>query len=148
MLDGVEATSVTAIGSHIVHPALGACGDVDAASASVAPNGGQVASLQVSRTSHRGCGAPMRIVGDKGALDLGARIPRLPLTLESDGCLSAAGQVDFLERFGGAFLCEARASIKAVQSGGPTPLGLKDAREATWLACATRDALKVRAYPL
>ena len=65
------------------------------------------------------------------------------MTLESGGRRSTAGQVDFFERFGEAFLYEARAFIEAVQSGGPTPLSLEDAREATRLACAMRDALKV-----
>jgi myo-inositol 2-dehydrogenase/D-chiro-inositol 1-dehydrogenase len=64
------------------------------------------------------------------------------LTLESDGRRSTAGQVDFFERFGEAFLHEAQAFIKAIQSGGPTPISLEDAREATRLACAMRDALK------
>ena len=85
----------------------------------------------------------MRIVGDKGALDIGAGIPQLPMRLESDGRSSTAGQVDFFERFGEAFLLEARAFIKAIQSGEPTPISLEDAREATRLACAMRDALKL-----
>ncbi|MGA2494571.1 MAG: Gfo/Idh/MocA family oxidoreductase [Roseiarcus sp.] len=143
MLDGAEAISVAAAGSRVMYPALGACGDVDTGSASVAFKGGQIATFYVSRTSHRGYEASMRIVGDKGALDLGAGIPRLPLTLESGGSRSTAGQVDFFERFGEAFLHEARAFIKAVQNDGPTPLSLKDAREATRLACAIREALKV-----
>jgi len=102
-----------------------------------------MATFYVSRTSHRGYEASMRIVGDKGALDLGAGIPRLPLTLESDGRRSIAGQVDFFERFGEAFLHEAQAFIKAIQGGRPTPISLEDAREATRLACAMRDALKL-----
>ena len=82
----------------------------------------------------------MTIVGVKGALELGAAIPQLPLTLESGGRRSIAGQVDFFERFGEAFLHEAQAFIEAVRSGGPTPLSLEDAREATrWPApCGRR----------
>ena len=143
MLDGAEVASVAAVGSRIMYPGLGACGDIDTAIANVAFAGGQIASFYVSRTSHRGYEASMRIVGDKGALDIGAAIPRLPLTAERDGGRSIAGQVDFFERFGDAFLREAHAFVKAVQSGGPTPLSLQDAREATRLACAMRGALKV-----
>ena len=143
MLNGAEAASVAAVGSRIMYPALGACGDIDTASANVAFKGGQMATFYVSRTSHRGYEASMRIVGDKGALDIGAGIPQLPMRLESDGRSSTAGQVDFFERFGEAFLLEARAFIKAIQSGEPTPISLEDAREATRLACAMRDALKL-----
>ena len=143
MLDGPESASVAAVGSRVMYPALGGCGDVDTASANVAFEGGRMATFYVSRTSHRGYEASMRIVGDKGALDLGAGIPRLPLTLESDGGRSTAGQVDFFERFGQAFLDEAQAFVKAIQGGRPTPISLEDAREATRLACAMRDALKL-----
>jgi myo-inositol 2-dehydrogenase/D-chiro-inositol 1-dehydrogenase len=143
MLDGAEIASVAAAGSRIMYPALGECADVDTASANVTFTGGQIATFYVSRTSHRGYEASMTIVGDKGTLELGAAIPHLPLTLESGGRRSTAGQVDFFERFGEAFLYEAQAFIKAVRGGGPTPLSLEDAREATRLACAMRDALKV-----
>ncbi len=85
----------------------------------------------------------MTVVGSKATLELGRGIPKLPLTLESDGRRSVAGQVDFFDRFGEAFLHEARAFVEAVRNGGPTPLSLEDAREATRLACAMREALKV-----
>ena len=84
----------------------------------------------------------MTIVGSRGTLDIGRAIPRLPLTLKS-ARRSIAGQADFFERFGEAFLHEARAFVEAVRSGRPTPLSLADAREATRLACAMRAALKV-----
>ena len=143
MLDGAEASSVTAAGSRIMYPALGECGDVDNGYATVVFKGGQVATFHVSRTSHRGYEASMTIVGAKGALRLGGPLPQLPVTLEAGGRRSVAGQVDFFERFGEAFLREARAFAEAVRNGGPTPLSLKDAREATRLACAMRAALRV-----
>ncbi len=143
MFDGAEPSSVTAAGSRIMYPALGACGDVDTGCATVTFKDGQIATFYVSRTSHRGYEASMTIVGAKATIDLGRAIPRVPLTLESGGGRSVAGQVDFFERFGEAFLDEARAFVEAVRNGGPTPLSLEDAREATRLACAMRAALKV-----
>ena len=76
MLDGAETASVAAAGSRLMYPALGACGDVDTGSANVAFEGGQMATFYVSRTSHRGYEASMTIVGDKGALEIGAAIPQ------------------------------------------------------------------------
>lgn len=143
MLGGAEPSSIAAVGSRILYPALAACGDVDTASAVVSFKGGRIADFYVSRTSHRGYEASMTIVGSRGTLDIGRAIPRLPLTLESGGRRSIAGQADFFERFGEAFLHEARAFVEAVRSGRPTPLSLADAREATRLACAMRAALKV-----
>ncbi|RBP05761.1 myo-inositol 2-dehydrogenase/D-chiro-inositol 1-dehydrogenase [Roseiarcus fermentans] len=143
MLDGVGFSAVAAVGSRIVTPALADCGDVDTASACVAFAGGTIADFYVTRTSHRGYEAAMTIVGSKATLEVGRAIPKLPLTLEQAGRRSVAGQGDFFERFGEAFLLEARAFVAAVRNGGPTPLGLGDAREATRLACAMRAALKV-----
>ena len=41
------------------------------------------------------------------------------------------------------FLHEARAFVDAVRTGGPTPSSIADAREATRLACAMRETLRV-----
>ena len=143
MFDGAAASSVASAGSRLMYPALGECGDVDTGCATVTFAGGKLATFYVSRTSHRGYEASMTIVGAKGAIELGKAMPQIPLTLESGGRRAIAGQVDFFERFGEAFLHEARAFVEAVRQGGPTPLSLADAREATRLACAMRAALKV-----
>ncbi len=143
MLGGAEPASVAAVGSRVLTPALEACGDVDTASAVVSFKGGAIADFYVTRTSHRGYEASMTIVGSKATLDVGRAIPKIPLTLESGGRRSVAGLTDFFDRFGEAFLHEARAFVDAVRNGGPTPLSLEDAREATRLACAMRAALKV-----
>lgn len=143
MLDGAEVSSVSAAGSRVMYPALGDCGDVDNGFATVTFKGGQVATFHVSRTSYRGYEAVMTIAGTKAGLDIGRSVPRRPVALETAGSRQIEGQVDFFERFGDAFLHEARAFVEAVQTGGPTPSSITDAREATRLACAMRQALVV-----
>ncbi|MCM5552780.1 Gfo/Idh/MocA family oxidoreductase [Pleomorphomonas sp. NRK KF1] len=143
MLDGVEVSSVSAAGSRVMYPALGDCGDVDNGFATVTFKGGQVATFHVSRTSHRGYEATMTITGTRAGLDIGRNAPRRPIALEVGGNRQIEGQVDFFERFGDAFLHEARAFVDAVRTGSPTPSSIADAREATRLACAMREALRV-----
>ncbi len=143
MLDGADVSSVSAAGSRVMYPALGGCSDVDNGFATVTFKGGQVATFHVSRTSHRGYEAAMTISGTRGGLDIGRNVPRRPVTVETAGSRRIDGQVDFFERFGDAFLHEARAFVEAVQAGGPTPSSITDAREATRLACAMREALVV-----
>lgn len=143
MLDGAEVSSVSAAGSRVMYPALGDCGDVDNGFATVTFKGGQVATFHVSRTSHRGYEATMTVSGTRGGLDIGRNVPRRPVSLEVGGNRQIEGQVDFFERFGDAFLHEARAFVDAVRTGGPTPSSIADAREATRLACAMREALRV-----
>lgn len=143
MLDGAEATHVTATGSRLMYPALGDCGDVDTAFATVGFAGGAVASFTVSRTSHRGYEATMTIVGTRGALEIGRGLQRTPITLEQDGGRHQAGLVDFFDRFNDAFLAEARAFVAAIRNGTASPLSLQDARDATALAVRMRAALVV-----
>ena len=143
MLDGADARHVSSAGSRIMYPALGECGDVDNGFATVNFDSGAVATFHVSRTSHRGYEANMIIAGTKGTVEIGKNVPRRPLTLETAGGRQIEGQVDFFERFDDAFLNEARAFVEAVQTGGPTPSSIEDAREATSLACAMREAMVV-----
>ena len=144
MLDGAEALDVSAAGTRLMYPALGGCGDVDNAFATVVFVGGTVATFHVSRTSHSGYEASMTISGTERALRLGQNLGHLPLICEQGGQRSSEGQHDFFERFNDAFLHEARAFVDAVLQGKPSPLGLEDAREATRLACRLREVMKVR----
>lgn len=143
LLDGAEVVDVASTGTRIMYPALGDCGDVDNAFALVRFAGGIVASFHVSRTSHRGYEATMSVVGTAGSLEIGQGLTRTPVVREADGQRRLEGQVDFFDRFGDAFLLEARAFVDAVREGRPSPLGLDDAREATRLACRLREALRV-----
>ena len=141
-LGGAQATRVSASGTRLMYPGLGACGDVDTAAATVEFEGGALATFHVSRTSHRGYEATMAVTGTEGALSCGRGLADLPLLREKDGATRSKGQVDFFARFGEAFLREANVFVGAVRSGSSSPLSLEDAREATRLAVAMRESLE------
>jgi len=141
MLDGARPLAVSAHGSRVMYPALADCGDVDTAVATVEFEGGALASFHVSRTSFRGYEASMSLTGTRGALTVGRDLTPLPVVRESAGGRQVQGLPDFFARFDQAFLNEARAFVDAVRAGKPSPLTLLDAREATFLACAMREAL-------
>lgn len=141
MLDGAKPVQIASAGTRIMYPGLGACGDIDNGFGTVTFEGGAVATFHVSRTSHRGYEASMTLSGTRGALALGRAQTRLPMVTERDGQRSLEGQPDFFARFNDAFLLEARAFVAAVTGRQPSPLSLEDAREATRLACALRNAL-------
>lgn len=144
MLDGARPVSVSAIGSRVMYPDLASCNDVDTACAQVEFEGGIVASFHVSRTSHRGYEAAMSITGARGAMSIGRGLSAMPLVTEVAGCSQSRGQADFFARFNEAFLVEAQAFVHAVQHRAPSPLTLHDAREATRIAVAMREALVSR----
>ena len=141
MLEGARPLAVSAHGSRVMYPALAACGDVDTAVATVEFEGGALASFHVSRTSFRGYEASMSLTGTRGGLTVGRDLASVPVVRESAGGRQVQGLPDFFARFDQAFLNEARAFVDAVRVGKPSPLTLHDAREATALACAMREAL-------
>ena len=141
-LVGGTPVSVSAEGVRVQYPGLAACNDVDTAAATVSFDNGTLATFFVSRTSHRGYEATLSVQGTQAAARAGLGLQAAPIIDESAQQQRVTGQADFFQRFGDAFLAEARAFVRAVQSGGPSPLSLGDAREATRLAVAMRDALE------
>ena len=148
ILGGPKALRVSAQGTRLMYPGLGACGDVDTAAAMVEFDNGVLSTFFVSRTSHRGYEATMSITGTEGALSCGGGLAELPIVREAGGLRTSRGQVDFFSRFVGDFLLEAKAfeaSIRSVGAADSVESGLaslEDAREATRLAVAMRDSLE------
>lgn len=140
-LVGGTPVRVSAHGTRVQYPDLAACDDVDTATAAVEFDNGVLATFFVSRTSHRGYEATLAVTGTKAAARAGFGLQAVPLIEEAGNALTTRGQGDFFARFGEAFLAEARAFVQAVQSGGPSPLSLHDAREATALAVRMREVL-------
>lgn len=146
-LVGGTVRQVSAHGTRVQYPGLAACNDVDTASASVefdSAEGPVLATFFVSRTSHRGYEATLSATGTQAAARAGFGLQALPLIDEAGNQQRTSGQADFFARFSEAFLAEARAFVQAIRSGGPSPLSLHDAREATRLAVMMREALEAR----
>lgn len=140
-LAGGRMATVSASGTRIQYPDLAACDDVDTAAATVQFDTGVLATFFVSRTSHRGYEATLAVQGTQGAARAGFGLQALPLIEEAGNRQTVTGQSDFFERFGPAFLAEARTFVGAIRNGAPSPLTLEDAREATRIAVAMREAL-------
>ena len=141
MLEGSRALRVSAYGTRVMYPGLAICDDVDTAAAMVEFEKGVLATFHVSRTSHRGYEAVMSVTGTAGGLSCGRGLAEIPVVREEGGTTQARGQTDFFSRFNDAFLREANAFVAALHSGRATASSLEDAREATRLAVAMREAL-------
>jgi myo-inositol 2-dehydrogenase/D-chiro-inositol 1-dehydrogenase len=142
MLAGLKPLRASAFGTRVLYPALGDCGDVDTASATVEFEKGVLATFHVSRTSHRGYEATMSVTGTTGALSCGRGLAEVPIVREGEGESRLRGQVDFFSRFNDAFLYEASAFVEMIASGKSAASSLEDAREATRLAVAMRESLR------
>lgn len=142
MLNGAVPRKVTASGTRTMYPALAECADVDNAVATVEFDNGVLASFHVSRTSHRGYEATMALTGTQSTVNVGHNLSALPVTHDRGNGQSRQGLPDFFGRFNDAFLIEARAFVDAIREGRPSPLTLEDAREATRIGVAMREALQ------
>ena len=138
--NGSKAVRVSASGSNMQYPGLAECGDIDTGSGTIEFENGLVATMFISRTSHRGYESTIWANGTKSGLRAGFHIQQPHVMTEKDNALHAVGLPDFFSRFEDAFLTEACAFVDAVREGKPSPLTLEDAREATRLAIALREA--------
>ena len=137
---GARALRVSASGSRLQYPGLSACGDIDTGVGTIEFENGLIASMFISRTSHRGYESTLWAHGTEGAVLAGKGILSPAISAEHDNVQEQKGLPDFFARFSEAFLAEARAFVDTVRNDLPSPLTLADAREATRLAIALRDA--------
>lgn len=138
--NGARAVRVSASGSNLQYPGLAECGDIDTGVGTIEFENGVVATMFISRTSHRGYESTIWASGTQSGLRAGFNIQSPAVMTERDNALHTVGLPDFFSRFEQAFLTEACAFVDAIRQGQPSPLTLEDAREATRLAIALREA--------
>lgn len=138
--NGAKAVRVSTSGSNQQYPGLAECGDIDTGVGTIEFENGLVATMFISRTSHRGYESTIWANGTRSGLRAGFHIQQPAVMTERDNALHAVGLPDFFSRFEEAFLTEACAFVDALREGKPSPLTLEDAREATRLAIALREA--------
>jgi myo-inositol 2-dehydrogenase/D-chiro-inositol 1-dehydrogenase len=140
LANGSRAVRVSASGSNLQYPGLAECGDIDTGVGTIEFENGLVATMFISRTSHRGYEATLWANGTKGGALAGQGIMAPAVIAEHGNVQHRQGLPDFFARFSDAFLVEARAFVDVIRNGQPSPLTLADAREATRLAIALREA--------
>lgn len=144
MAGNSRAVRVSASGCCHQYPGLAECGDIDTGVGTIEFENGLIATLFISRTSHRGYEATLWANGTLGGMLAGKGIAAPALIAESGNMQHRQGLPDFFARFSDAFLVEAKAFVDALRSGQPSPLTLADAREATRIAIALREAYEGR----
>lgn len=140
LLGNPRAKRVFASGTIAIHEGLRECGDIDNGVGVVEFDDGRLAVLYASRTMAHGHDTQTEVIGTAGALWVG-RNPRLNrVEIADEHGMRNACTPTFFERFEDAFLREAQAFVASVADGTPTGLTLDDAREATRIGIALREA--------
>lgn len=133
--------SVSAVGSSIVDPEIGAAGDVDTAIVTLTYADGRLAVIRNSRRAVYGYDQRLEILGSGGMLQAQNMVENLVQKSTADGVIGAKPTYFFLERYMPAFTAEWSAFVDAVLDGTPLPVTLDDGIAALALAeAATRSS--------
>jgi myo-inositol 2-dehydrogenase/D-chiro-inositol 1-dehydrogenase len=141
--------AVTAVGSSVVDPAIGAAGDVDTAVITLHYADGRIAVIKNSRRAVYGYDQRLELLGATGLLQAGNVLENTVNKITTAGALSAKPEYFFLERYMKAYEAEWRAFVGAIQAGSAYPVTLQDGvnalavAEAATISCQTGKTVRL-----
>lgn len=141
-LYGATPKAVTAVGTSIVDPAIGAAGDVDTAIITLHFADGRLAVIKNSRRAVYGYDQRIELLGANGLLQAGNVLENTVSKITTDGAISAKPEYFFLERYMRSYEAEWNAFVKAVQTQGALPVTLDDGVNALAVAEAATQSAK------
>lgn len=140
-LMGEAPVKVSAVGSSLVDPEIGAAGDVDTAAVTLTYADGRIAVIKNSRRAVFGYDQRIELLGSEGMLEAENMLENTIVKSTAAGVTAAKPVHFFLERYMPAYRAEWDAFVAAVESGGAFPVTLDDGVAALAMAeAATRSA--------
>jgi len=139
---GAPPVSVTAVGSSIVDPEIGAAGDVDTAVVTLTYADGRIAVIKNSRRAVYGYDQRVELLGSEGLLQAQNMLENTVVKSTTQGVTGAKPTYFFLERYMPAYAAEWAAFVEAVNSGKPLPVTLEDGVAALAMAEAATLSIK------
>jgi myo-inositol 2-dehydrogenase / D-chiro-inositol 1-dehydrogenase len=140
-LMGAAPVAVSATGSSIVDPAIGAAGDVDTAVVTLTYADGRIAVIKNSRRAVYGYDQRVELLGSEGLLQAGNMLESTVVKSTTGGVTSAKPTYFFLERYMPAYRAEWAAFVVAVNAGQALPVTLQDGVAALAMAEAATLSL-------
>jgi len=138
---GEAPVSVSAVGTSVVDPAIGAAGDVDTAAVTLTYADGRIAVIKNSRRAVYGYDQRVEVLGSEGLLQAQNVLENTVVKSTANGVSSAKPTYFFLERYMPAYKAEWAAFVEAVQDKSKMPVDLHDGVSALAMAeAATRSA--------
>lgn len=141
-LMGEAPVSISATGSCIVDPEIGAAGDVDTAVVTMTYSDGRIAVIKNSRRAVYGYDQRLELLGSTGMLEAENMLENTVVKSTAAGVVSAKPTYFFLERYMPAYAAEWTAFVAAVAQGAVVPVTLADGVQA--LAMAEAAALSIK----
>lgn len=123
---GGTPVSVSAVGTSIVDPEIGAAGDVDTAVVTLVWDDGRMAVIKNSRRAVYGYDQRMELLGAEGLLSAKNMLENTVEKITSAGQRSAKPEYFFLERYAKAYAVEWAGFAEAAAAGTAPPVTLQD----------------------
>ena len=140
-LMGAPPVQITAAGSSIVDPEIGAAGDVDTAVVTMTYADGRIAVIKNSRRAVYGYDQRVELLGSDGLLQAQNMLENTVVKSTTAGVTGAKPTYFFLERYMPAYAAEWAAFVAAIKDGAALPVTLDDGVAALAMAeAATRSA--------
>ena len=140
---GATPDRVTAVGSSIVDPEIGAAGDVDTAVVTLHFADGRIAVIKNSRRAVYGYDQRVELLGSEGLLSAGNVLENTVAKSTTAGVVSAKPEYFFLERYMRAYSAEWAAFVEAVTQGSGVPVTLAEGVNALAVAEAATQSAKL-----
>ena len=140
-LMGAAPVAVSATGSSIIDPAIGAAGDVDTAVVTLTYADGRIAVIKNSRRAVYGYDQRVELLGSEGLLQAGNMLESTVVKSTTGGVTSAKPTYFFLERYMPAYRAEWAAFVAALDAGQALPVALQDGVAALAMAEAATLSL-------
>ncbi|WP_184498793.1 MULTISPECIES: inositol 2-dehydrogenase [Rhizobium] len=139
---GAAPVSVSAVGTSIVDPEIGAAGDVDTAVVTLAYADGRIAVIKNSRRAVYGYDQRLELLGSEGLLQAQNMLENTLVKSTTSGVIGAKPTYFFLERYMPAYAAEWAAFVTAVNTGSALPVTLDDGVAALAMAEAASQSAK------
>ena len=145
---GEEPVEVTAHGSSLVDPAIGAAGDIDTAAVTLRTRSGRIAQIANSRRAAFGYDQRVEVCGARGMLAAGNRTATSVQHATAAGYRSDPALPFFLERYADAYRLELDAFVRRLHGEASDLVSGGDGVRALEIADACDRSMRTRATVL
>jgi myo-inositol 2-dehydrogenase/D-chiro-inositol 1-dehydrogenase len=142
---GEEPVEVTAHGSCLVDPAIGASGDIDTAAVTLRTAGGRIAQIANTRRAVFGYDQRIEVCGARGMLSAGNRKATSVERASAQGYATDPALPFFLERYADAYRLELDAFVRRLHGEPADIVSGADGVRALEIADACERSLRARA---
>lgn len=140
-----EPVEVTAQGSSLVDPAIGAAGDIDTAAVTLRTRGGRIAQIANSRRAAFGYDQRIEVCGARGMLAAGNRKATSVEHADAAGYRSDPALPFFLERYAEAYRLELDAFVRRLHGEAADLVSGRDGVRALEIADACDRSMRAGA---